>query len=265
MQTEKAVGVFDSGVGGLSVLSRIRQHLPAESLIYVADSAYMPYGCKTAEDVKQRCLLVSKFLLNKGIKALVVACNTATSVAVQILRNKLDIPVVGMEPPVKPAVHGSKTGMVGILATSGTLNSDRFNLLRSRFAAQAELIVQPCPGLVELIEKGDVQTDQIRSLLDFYLQPMLDKGVDTLVLGCTHYPFVLQLIRQIAGDDIFIVDTGDAIARELQRQMHTLRLLSENHQAGSIQFWSTGNTAVVQPVMSRLWGEQINLNSIDHF
>jgi glutamate racemase len=265
MQTKKAVGVFDSGVGGLSVLSRIRKHLPGEHLLYVADSAHMPYGCKTSGDVKQRCLLVSEFLLNQGIKALVVACNTATSVAVQTLRAELDIPVIGMEPPVKPAVHGSKAGMVGVLATSGTLNSEKFNRLKSRFALQADLIIQPCPGLVELIEKGDLQSDQIRSLLTSYLQPLLDKGVDTLVLGCTHYPFVLPLIRQIAGDGVSIVDTGDAIARELKRQLHTHSLLNEKQQHGSVQFWSTGDTAAVQPVMSRLWDEKICLNCIDHF
>jgi glutamate racemase len=263
MKTEKAVGVFDSGVGGLSVLSRIRQYLPGEHLLYVADSAYLPYGCKTSAEVQRRCLLVSEFLLNQGIKALVIACNTATSVAVQTLRDELDIPVIGMEPPVKPAVHSSKGGVVGVLATSGTLNSDKFNRLKSRFAVQAELIVQPCPGLVELIEQGDLQTDQISRLLASCLQPLLDKGVDTLVLGCTHYPFVLPLIRQIAGDGISIVDTGDAIARELKRQLHTCRLLSEKHQGGNVQFWSTGDIAVVQPVMSRLWHEQLSLNNLD--
>ena len=263
MRTERAVGVFDSGVGGLSVLSRIRKHLPAEHLLYVADSAYMPYGCKTAEEVKQRCLLISDFLLDKGIKALVMACNTATSVAVLTLRDELDIPVIGMEPPVKPAVFSSKAGVVGVLATSGTLNSEKFNHLKSRFAVQAELIVQPCPGLVELIEQGDLQTDQIRNLLASCLQPLLDKGVDTLVLGCTHYPFVLPLIRQIAGDGICIVDTGDAIARELKRQLHSYHLVSENQHGGSVQFWSTGEVAIVQPVMSRLWGERLDLSSLD--
>jgi glutamate racemase len=265
MQAEKAVGVFDSGVGGLSVLSQIRKYLPGEHLVYVADSAYIPYGCKTSEDVRDRCLLVAKFLLNQNIKALVVACNTATSMAVHTLRTELDIPVIGMEPPVKPAVHGSREGVVGVLATSGTLNSDRFNRLRLRFAVQAELFVQPCPGLVELIEQGDLQTDQMRNLLASYLQPLLDEGVDTLVLGCTHYPFILPLIRQIAGDSVSIVDTGDAIARELKRQLHTHSLLSENHQDGEVQFWSTGDTVAVQPVLSCLWGEKISLNSIDDF
>jgi glutamate racemase len=263
MQKEKAVGVFDSGVGGLSVLSQIHKHLPREHLVYVADSAYMPYGCKTSEDVRNRCLLVAEFLLNQDIKALVVACNTATSMAVHTLRTELDIPVIGMEPPVKPAVHGSRDGVVGVLATSGTLNSDRFNRLRLRFAVQAELFVQPCPGLVELIERGDLQTDQTRNLLASYLQPLLDKGVDTLVLGCTHYPFILPLIRKIAGDDISIVDTGNAIARELKRQLYAHRLLNDDHQDGVVQFWSTGDAAAVQPVMSRLWGEKLSLGSLD--
>ena len=263
MAIEKAVGVFDSGVGGLSVLSSMRKHLPGEHFFYVADSAYMPYGCKTSEDIKQRCLLISGFLLNQGIKILVVACNTATSVAIQTLRDELEIPVIGMEPAVKPAVYGSKSGLVGVLATSGTLNSDKFNRLKSRFSTFSELIVQPCPGLVELIENGNLQTDQTRNLLASYLQPLLDKGVDTLVLGCTHYPFMLPMIRQIAGNGISIVDAGDAIARELERQLNIHGLLNEKHQDGSVQFWTSGDKTTVQAVMTQLWNEQINLNSFD--
>lgn len=159
MQIEKAVGVFDSGVGGLSVLTKIHKHLPGEYLFYVADSAYMPYGCKTAAEVKQRCLLISDFLLNQDIKALVVACNTATSVAVQTLRDELDVPVIGMEPPVKPAVHSSRAGVVGVLATNNTVSSEKFKRLKQRYTTETQLIVQPCPGLVELIEQGDLQTD----------------------------------------------------------------------------------------------------------
>jgi len=261
MQTEKMVGVFDSGVGGLSVLSRIRRQLPGEDLVYVADSAYMPYGCKTPEDVKQRCLLIAGFLLNKGIKALVVACNTATSMAVETLRTELDIPVIGMEPPVKPAVHASRAGVVGVLATTGTVGSEKFKRLKQRYAADTELIVQPCPGLVERIEKGDLSAGGTSVMLASFLQPLMEQGMDTLVLGCTHYPFITPLIRQIIGDDISIVDTGDAIARELEKQLYSRQLLSENPSA-SPEFWSSGEVHAVEPLMSRLWGKHIAVKKL---
>ncbi|ATX81657.1 glutamate racemase [Mariprofundus ferrinatatus] len=258
---KRAVGVFDSGVGGLSVLSHIHQMLPSEDLIYVADSAYMPYGCKSSEVVTERCLKIAGFFSGQGAKAIVVACNTATAVAVQALRERCDIPVIGMEPPVKPAVSHSRTRTVGILATNGTVSSDRFNTLKSRFAADARLLVQPCPGLVERIESGDLTGDETRQMLSRYLKPLIEQGVDTLVLGCTHYPFIIPLIKQITGEGVKVIDTGDAIARELKRQLQLREALADVGESGRIAFWSSGKATAA--LISRLWGEKVDVGYLD--
>ena len=256
-----AVGVFDSGVGGLSVLSHIHRLLPAEELIYVADSAYIPYGCKKPEQVLDRSLKVSDFLVKKGVKAIVVACNTATAVAVHELRARYDVPVIGMEPAVKPAVGGSISGVVGVLATSGTLGSEKFNQLKQRYADQADLIVQPCPGLVEQIEAGELDGGKVKSLLDGYLQPLLERGMDTLVLGCTHYTFVLPRIRKIVGESVTIIDAGDAIARQLRRQLHERAALVHGTCPGSIEFWSSVKLSDIQ--ISSLWGQNVHVGHLD--
>jgi len=256
----QAIGVFDSGVGGLSVLSHIHEHLPDERLHYVADSAYMPYGCKSEPVVVARCMSIANFFVEQGCKAIVVACNTATAVAVQQLRLKYDMPVIGMEPAVKPAVSSSLVKVVGILATSATVASDKFKQLGVRHGADARLIVQACPGLVEQIEKGELYTDKTRLMLQSYLAPLMRQKIDTLVLGCTHYPFLSPMIREIVGEKIRVVDTGDAIARELRRQLMIRGLLplangKEQGKSDSIEFWSSGDIQIVEPLMSRLWGK----------
>ena len=261
MEQGRAIGIFDSGVGGLSVTAHIHRRLPAEHLLYVADSAFMPYGCRPSRDVEERCLRLAGFFVDQGVKALVVACNTATSMAIHSLRQQLDMPVIGMEPAIKPAVSESRRGVVGVLATTGTINSSKFNQLISRFAGQAKLIVQPSPGLVECVERGELQADRTRELLEGYLQPLIDAGMDRLVLGCTHYPFLIPLIRQLVGEDVAIVDTGEAIARELDRQLEMRRIKAADGP-GSVQFWSTGDVATVAPLMAALWGEKISVNTL---
>ncbi len=263
MADEQAIGIFDSGVGGLSVLAHIHQRLPHESLLYIADSGYMPYGCKPEAVVRERCMEISAFLSRQQCKAIVVACNTATAVAVHHLRASYSFPVIGMEPAVKPAVFHSRSKVVGVLTTRATSASDKFNCLAARFAQHARLIVQPCPGLVERIETGDLTGDKTRSMLSSFLQPLIRQGMDTLVLGCTHYPFITSLIRDIAGGDIHIIDTGDAIACELERQLRSHQLLSENKtEMASVEFWSSGDTEKVEPVMSRLWGDKIMVKKL---
>ncbi len=257
---QQCIGVFDSGVGGLSVLAHIRSRLPHEDLCYFADSAHMPYGNKSVDELRKCSLFVADVLLKRGAKALVVACNTATAAAAHILREQLDVPVIGMEPGIKPAVHGSARGVVGVLATSGTISSEKFALLMQRFTEHVEVIVQPCPGLVERIEAGELGSGKTRSLLEQYLHPLLNRGVDAVVLGCTHYPFVIPLIRDIAGPDIQIIDTGDAIARELERQLG-IHGLGASEGCGNIQFLTSGETETVRPVMQRLWGHALTLES----
>lgn len=258
---ERAIGVFDSGVGGLSVLAHIRRHLPDERLIYVADSAYMPYGCRPSRDVEERCLALAAYFVEQGVKALVVACNTATSMAIHTLRQQLAMPVIGMEPPIKPAVSQSRAGVVGVLATTGTVNSSKFNLLMSRFAGQAKLIVQPSPGLVECVERGELQADATRALLERYLGPLMEAGMDTLVLGCTHYPFLMSPIRKIVGEEVTIVDTGEAIARELARQLD-VRALRTAGGPGEVRFLTTGDAETAGPLISDLWGEAVGVEHL---
>lgn len=256
------IAVFDSGVGGLSVLAHIHRLLPHESLIYVADTAYMPYGCKPPEQVLARCLAVADFFDKQQVKALVVACNTATAVAIEALRMHSSTPVIGMEPAIKPAALASRTGVIGVLATTATLGSGKFNGLKSRFDRHARILVQPCPGLVEQVEQGDLHGEKTRMLLERYLQPLLKSGIDTLVLGCTHYPFLLPLIRQIVGNAIDIIDTGGPIARQLQRQLEARSLLLSSERAGTVEFWTSGDCVRVEPVMTQLWQAPVTLHHL---
>lgn len=218
------IGVFDSGVGGLSVLRHIRAQLPHENLIYFADSGYAPYGDKPEHVVAERSLAVARFLVEQGAKALVVACNTATVAAIKLLRaNYPDMPIVGVEPGLKPAAAASRNGRIGVLATDVTLAGEKFQLLREQIASasNAEFLLQGCPGLVDQIELGHLDSSATQAMLERYIVPLLDKGVDTLVLGCTHYPFVRATIESIvaqeAKGDVVLVDTGDAVARQLAR------------------------------------------------
>lgn len=257
-----SIGVFDSGVGGLSVLRHIRERLPAEDLVYVADAAYLPYGDKSEAQVRQRCLAIANWMQQAGAKAIVVACNTATAAAVEALRQRLPMPVIGMEPAIKPAVHGSVSGVVGVLATDTTLASQRFARLMQRFTEHAEFLLQPCPGLVERIEAGDLDCEKTRGLLQGFLDRVLGAGADTVVLGCTHYPFVQPLIRQLVGPDIRILDTGEAVARELQRQLG-IHGLQKREGRGSESFFSTRMAARDEALFSRLWGSPVRLKLLE--
>ncbi len=255
------IAVFDSGVGGLSVLKEIHTLLPAEKLIYFADHAYMPYGCKREDAVKARCLQLGRFFASLPVKAIVVACNTATAVAVRDLRAALQVPIIGMEPALKPAVGHSRGGVVGVLATSGTVASRKFQQLKASFAKDSELLVQPCPGLVEQIESGHLESAETLQMLKVFLEPLLTKGVDTLVLGCSHYPLLLPMIRKVVGDEMAVVDTGDALARQLRYQLHQRQTLAPLVQAGVIRFMSSMQGR--EQLISSLWGEAVSVEFID--
>lgn len=260
-QSQQPIGVFDSGVGGLSVLRRIRALLPAESLHYVADSRHLPYGDKTVEQVRQRVFRIAGRLIDQGAKALVVACNTATAAAIHELREAYPLPIIGMEPGVKPAVESSRSGVVGILATQGTLQSDKFTRLVSRFGTGAEVIVQPCPGLVERIEQGRLDDAETETLLQRYLQPLREKGADALVLGCTHYPFVRPLIERLAGPGVQVIDTGWAVARQVQRQLDSADLLNKGGNS-EVRFFTTGTPEQQSTLFQRLWGEAMAVRAL---
>lgn len=253
------IGVFDSGVGGLSVLRDIRRELWNEDLVYVADSIHAPYGDKTADFIEARSIAIAEFLTQQQVKAIVVACNTATSAAVAQLRARFEVPIVAMEPAVKPAVARTQSGVVGVMATRRTVASENFlNLLR-RFGGNTEIVAQPCPGLAEQVEAGDLVGQKTLSLLEQYVLPLLDRGADTIVLGCTHYPFLQTLIQAIAGPSIAIIDPGEAIARELRRRLQHAEVLSCGPGPGREQFWTSGSLDNAQMVIGQLWQAQIEV------
>ncbi|MBI5430356.1 MAG: glutamate racemase [Nitrosomonadales bacterium] len=259
MTSSNPIGVFDSGVGGLSVLREIRRELPHEDLLYVADSGHAPYGDKPGHQIEARAVAITEFLLGRNAKAIVVACNTATSAAVATLRGRYTIPIVAMEPAVKPAAAHTKSGVVGVLATSRTLGSDNFARLHERFGADVKILMQACPGLVELVEAGNLSGDETRTLLERYIKPLLEQHADTLVLGCTHYPFLAPLIREIAGPSVAILDPAAAIARELRRRLDSIAMLSQAKRDGEEYFWTSGSQNTARPVIAQLWKNGIDV------
>ena len=262
MTAANPIGVFDSGVGGLSVLREIRRELPGEDLLYVADSGHAPYGDKPNQLIEARSIAIIEFLVSQRAKAIVVACNTATGAAIATLRARFPLPIVAMEPAVKPAAASTRSGVIGVLATNSTLASENFERLFARFGADVEILVQACPGLVEQVESGDLSGAQTRALLEQYILPLLERQADTLVLGCTHYPFIAPLIREIAGSSVAIVDPSAAIARELRRRLADTGLLSHEPRPGTERFWSSAAPGKAQPAISQLWGAGIEVLSL---
>jgi glutamate racemase len=247
-----AIGVFDSGVGGLSVLKHVRAALPHADLLYVADSGHVPYGDKTSDYIRERSLALTEFLLGRGATAIVIACNTATAAAAAMLRERFALPIVAMEPAVKPAVAATRTGVVGVLATVGTLESARFAALLEQYAGDVEIVTQACPGLVEQVEAGELDNPATRALVERYTRPLLARRADTLVLGCTHFPFVKPLIAAVAGPDVRLIDTGDAVARQLVRRLASApepRAAAHPHE----RFWSSGDLATARRIVAKLW------------
>jgi glutamate racemase len=243
------------------VLREIRRELPAEDLIYVADSGYAPYGDRPEEYVRERAIAVMEFLRTKGAKAVVVACNTATGIAVDALRARYDEPIVAIEPAVKPAVARTRSGVVGVLATTQTLAGQKFAKLVSTHAGDVEVLTQACPGLVEQVEAAAMTAASTRSLVEQYLRPMLDKGADTIVLGCTHYPFVADVIRDVAGREVTIIDSAAPVARELRRRLQADSVLASDARRGSETFWTTGSPDRVQAVIEQLWDGKVDVRA----
>lgn len=261
MAVGEVIGVFDSGVGGLSVLHHIRQRLPQARLLYVADSAHVPYGDKPPAYIEQRSRRLTRFLLEQGAAAVVIACNTATAAAAAVLRQEFALPIVAMEPAVKPAVAATQSGVVGVLATTGTLESARFAALLERYAGEVRIVTQGCPGLVEQVECGALDSAGTRVLIERYTAPLLAQGADTLILGCTHYPFLAPLIREVVGTNLTLIDTGAAVARQLERRLQAECPLREP-TGPSAAFWTTGDASQASVIMSRLWGETLTASKL---
>lgn len=262
MNAADPIGVFDSGVGGLSVLREIRHELPGEDLLYVADSGHAPYGDKSVQMIEARAVAIVEFLISQHAKAIVVACNTATGVAIQMLRARFPVPIVAMEPAVKPAAAHTKSGVIGVLATSRTISSDNFAKLHDRFGADVKILMQACPGLVEQVEAGQLSGDKTRALIERYVVPLLEQKADTIVLGCTHYPFLASLIQEIAGPAVVIIDPAAAIARELRRRLASANLLSIESRAGTERFWTSAAPDTAQTIISQLWQADIDVRSL---
>jgi glutamate racemase len=257
------VGIFDSGVGGLSILRHIRAQLPHEHLVYVADSGFAPYGDKPEQVVVDRSLAIARFLVERGAKALVVACNTATVAAVKHLREVFPaMPIVGVEPGLKPAAAASRNGKIGVLATERTLAGARFLQLRDQIAESsgAQFLLQPCRGLADQIETGELDSEQMSAMLKRYIAPLLAQGADTLVLGCTHYPLVQASIEQVIAQEgargVVLVDTGEAVARQLGRLLEAGGLLRQcdAHAPARVEGYTSASATALSAVFNSLVG-----------
>jgi glutamate racemase len=256
------IGVFDSGVGGLSILDEALRQLPQHDYIYLADSANAPYGEKSSNWITARSLTLCKYLSNQGCDAIVVACNTATAEAIEQIRAELSIPIIGVEPGIKPAAMQSQNGIVGVLATEATLKSDKFNALLATLPSNCRFIKQSGAGLVPLIEAGKADSEETLDLLSKHLEPILDAGSDTLVLGCTHYPFLKKSIRKLLGATITLIDTSDAVVRQLKRQLEALDLSSDSGESGSVLLISSKDEASLLAMAKDLLSSDLNLHSI---
>ncbi|ANJ00757.1 glutamate racemase [Polynucleobacter wuianus] len=258
------IGVFDSGVGGLSILDEALRQLPQHDYIYLADSANAPYGEKSGAWIAERSLILCKYLADAGCDAIVLACNTATAEAIKQIREQLQIPVIGVEPGIKPAAMQSQNGVVGVLATEATLKSDKFNALLATLPNDCRFIKQAGAGLVPLIEAGKADSEEALDLLAKHLEPILEAGSDTLVLGCTHYPFLRTAIRKLLGDSITLIDTSDAVVRQLKRQLELLasddKLTIQDH--GSVNFVSSKDDAVLLQMAQNLMHSNLEMHAV---
>ncbi len=255
------IGIFDSGVGGLSVAREIRRILPSEHLLYFADSAYCPYGGRSVEEIRARSLVIGGHLIAEGAKILVAACNSASAAALEVLREAYPVPVVGMEPAVKPAARASRKRRIGVMATAATLAAERFDRLMEQHARDVVVVAQPCPGLVELVEEGTIAGERARQTLEALLEPLRQADVDAVVLGCTHYPFLREEIARILGPQVTLIDTGPAVARQTKRVLRGSGLLASASE-GSIQLLTTGDAEQVGQVASRLWGMPLEAQQV---
>lgn len=257
------LGVFDSGVGGLSIFHQIRLLLPSENILYIADQAHVPYGTRTREEIRLYSDAILRYFLANKVKLTVIACNTASAAALHFLREKYpDHTLVGMEPAVKPAAQTTHTRRVGVLATQATFQSELYASVLERFAQDVKVFENTCPGLVSQIEKGALNSPDTRRILEAAIHPMLEQGVDTIVLGCTHYPFVIPLIREIAGLDVDVIDPAPAIARQTKRLLEEKRLLNPETKKGRVSLFSTNSPENMRLLLPTLIGEEIAVQSL---
>ena len=262
MANNNPIGIFDSGVGGLSVARSIRDTLAGEDLLYIADSLHAPYGDKSPAFVTERACSLVEFLLARNAKAIVVACNTATVSTIQQLRQHFSVPIIGVEPGVKPAASQTQSGVVGVLATEQTVNSESFKRLVARFNGHAQIEIQACPGLAEQVEKMAVDTQETQALLHSYLSPLIAKGADTIVIGCTHYSFLVPLIRRMLGADVRVLDTHMAVAKEVARRLQQENIATSKELSSSHCFWTSDDVTGASELFSTLWGAPLRVSAL---
>jgi len=249
MKYNNPIGLFDSGIGGTSIWKEIHKLLPLEDTIYLADSFNAPYGLKSQEEIIQLSKKNTEFLLNNNCKIIVVACNTATTNAIKVLRSTYDVPFIGIEPAIKPAANNTQTHTIGILATKGTLNSDLFNKTASSLA-NVKIVEQIGHGLVQLIENGDIESSEMDELLKSYLTPMVEKNIDYLVLGCSHYPYLIPQIEKLIPKNIKIIDSGEAVAIQTKNVLFNNNLLNIDHKNVSNVFYTNSDSKVLKTILN---------------
>ena len=247
------IGIFDSGVGGLSIASAFHSLFPAEAIVYFADTGHFPYGSRSEEEVQGLAMSAAQFLLDHGAKIIVVACNTASSVALKLLRSRFSVPFVGVVPGIKPGTLISGSARVGVLATAATFQTRVFTELVEQFAEGVDVRCQVCPDLVALVEAGEVDSPRLDRLVRGYLGPLLHEGLDTLVLGCTHYSFLNPVIRRVAGPGVTIIDTAVPVAQQVGRVLEATDLLREGEGLGEVRFYTSGDASRFMRVVGRLW------------
>jgi glutamate racemase len=258
------IGIFDSGIGGISVLRAIRAQLPEEAVLYFGDQGHIPYGPRPMEQIREFSEAITEFLLAQGAKIIVVACNTASAAALKYLRERFpDTPFVGMEPAVKPAAEFTQTGRVGVLATPATFQGALYASVVERFANGVELFQNTCNGLVQQIEQGDLEGAQTRNILESALLPMLEQNIDTVVLGCTHYPFVIPLIQEIVGRNVRVIDPAPAVARQTERLLEAQGMRNQSGSKGDIRIYTSGDPDRLRVLLPKLLGEPWGVQKVE--
>ena len=248
MSNNNPIGLFDSGIGGTSIWKEIHQLLPNENTVYLADSKNAPYGKRTKQEIIQLCFKNIDFLLSQNCKMIVVACNTATTNAIKEIRDKYKLPIIGIEPAIKTAANKTETQTIGILATKGTLNSELFNR-QAESLTNIKIIEQVGHGLVELIENGEIESQEMTKLLTSYLEPMIKENIDYLVLGCSHYPYLIPAIKKILPESIKIIDSGEAVARQTKSILEKNNLLNTSSKNSTQLFYANSDDQVLKKIL----------------
>ncbi len=247
----QGIGIFDSGIGGTSIFKEVHKLLPSENIIYLADSANAPYGNKSQDEILNLSIKNTELLLKKGCKLIIVACNTATTNAIDYLRKNYNVPLIGIEPAIKPASLNSKSKVIGILATKGTLSSALFHKTSDLYAKDVKVIERVGEGLVQLIENGEIDSEETRTLLNTFITPMVNEKIDYLVLGCTHYPYLLPQLKKLLPANVTIIDSGNAVAKQTEAILRQNMLLNTEEKNPDIQFYSNGNIDVLNAILNK--------------